>query len=81
MTGAITGVSYSTKVRMIEEARNAGIIESANKSEIELDQPLDSTSVRKVFFLSNQASERMVRALGEIEGDVAAVAAGRRNGK
>lgn len=70
MTGAITGVSYSTKVRMIEDARTAGIIVAANRSEVSLDQPLDSTSARKVFYLSDQAAERMIRALGEIAGDV-----------
>jgi len=77
MTGAITGVSYSTKVRMIDEARNANVIDAANKSEVELSQPLDSTSARKVFFLTADAIDRMVQALDEIAGDVSAVSGGR----
>ncbi len=72
MTGAVIGVSYSTKVRMIEDARKAGIIEAANRSEIELDQPLDSTSARKVFYLSESAMDSMVSGLSDIIGDVEA---------
>lgn len=74
MTGAVTGVSYSTKVRMIEDARKAGIIQAVNRSDIELDQPLDSTSARKVFFLSEKALTAMVKGLDEIAGDVHAFA-------
>ena len=70
MTGAVSDVSYSTKVRMIEDARKAGIIAAANRSEIDLDQPLDSTSARKVFFLSDTAMEAMAKSLNDIIGDV-----------
>ena len=70
MTGAVTGVSYSTKVRMIEDARKAGIIQAVNRSDIALDHPLDSTSARKVFFLSEDALAAMVKGLHEIAGDV-----------
>ncbi len=70
MTGAVTGVSYSTKVRLIEDARSAGIIEAVNRSEIELDQPLDSTSARKVFFLSESALASMISGLEDIGRDV-----------
>ena len=84
MTGSITGVSYSTKVRgrlqarhhsadrMIEDARKAGIIEAVNRSDIELDQPLDSTSARKVFFLTESAMSAMVKGLDDILGDIRA---------
>lgn len=74
MTGSISGVSYSTKVRMIEDARKAGIIEAVNRSDIELDQPLDSTSARKVFFLTESAMSAMVKGLEEILSDVRAFA-------
>lgn len=77
MTGAVTGVSYSTKVRMIEDARNAGIIQAVNRSDITLNRPLDSTSARKVFFLSETALAAMVRGLEEIAGDIRAFAARR----
>ena len=72
MTGAVSDVSYSTKVRMIEDARKAGIIDAANRSEIELDQPLDSTSARKVFFLSEDAMNAMAKSLNDIIEDVEA---------
>ena len=74
MTGAVTGVSYSTKVRMIEDARKAGIIQAVNRSDIALDQPLDSTSARKVFFLSEDALAAMVNGLEEITKDVTSFA-------
>ena len=74
MTGSISGVSYSTKVRMIEDARKAGIIEAVKRSDIELDQPLDSTSARKVFFLTESAMSAMVKGLEEILSDVRAFA-------
>ena len=80
MTGSITGVSYSTKVRMIEDARKAGMIEAVNRSDIDLDQPLDSTSARKVFFLTEGAMSAMVKGLEDILGDVRAFAARAGNG-
>lgn len=80
MTGAVTGVSYSTKVRLIEDARKAGIIHAISRSEIELDRPLDSTSARKVFFLSDTAMEAMVKGLQEIGRDVDAHVARGRDG-
>ena len=70
MTGSIRGVSHSTKIRMIEEARKAGLIEASNRSEIELTQPLDDISARKVFFLSQDAMDRILARLSETMGDV-----------
>lgn len=77
MTGAVTGVSYSTKVRMIEDARKAGVIQAVNRSDITLNRPLESTSARKVFFLSEAALAAMVRGLEEIAGDIREFAARR----
>ncbi|MEM7058788.1 MAG: hypothetical protein AAF557_14450 [Pseudomonadota bacterium] len=70
MTGAIRGVSHSTKIRMIEEARKAGLIEASNRSEITLTQPLDDISARKVFFLSQSAMDQILSRLTETMGDV-----------
>ena len=70
MTAAIRGVSHSTKVRMIEEARKAGLIESAARSQIELNQPLDDASARKVFFLSETAMKQVLANLSASMGDV-----------
>ena len=75
MTGAVTGVSYSTKVRMIEDARKAGIIQAVNRSDVALNRPLDSTSARKVFFLSDHALAAMVKGLEQITSDIRAFAA------
>lgn len=70
MTGAVVGVSYSTKVRMIEDARKAGIIEAVNRSSIKLDKPLETTSARKVFFLSDTAFASMCQGLRDVQQDV-----------
>lgn len=70
MTSAIRGVSHSTKIRMIEEARKAGLIEASNRSEIILTQPLDDISARKVFFLTQDTVDQIVARLTETMGDV-----------
>ena len=70
MTSAIRGVSHSTKIRMIEEARKAGLIEASNRSDIKLTQPLDDISARKVFFLSQTAMNQILERLTETMGDV-----------
>ncbi|MEM6664102.1 MAG: hypothetical protein AAF666_18220 [Pseudomonadota bacterium] len=70
MTGAMTGISHSTKIRMIEEARSAGIIIAVNRSELELDQPLETTSARKLFFLSEGSLAAMVKCLEDMIGDI-----------
>ncbi|MEM7189457.1 MAG: hypothetical protein AAF439_07585 [Pseudomonadota bacterium] len=70
MTGSMTGISHSTKIRMIEEARASDIIVAVNRSEIELDQPLETTSARKVFFLSQESLDRMTDALNSVIADI-----------
>ena len=74
MTAAIRGVSHSTKVRMIEEARKAGLIEASARSEITLNQPLDDASARKVFFLSESAMNQLLTNMSASMGDVRAFA-------
>lgn len=81
MTGSVSGISYSTKVRMIEDARKAGLIRAVNRTEVELNQPLDSTSARKVFFLTEEAMQPMIAGLNDIAADVEAFAKGGKDAK
>ena len=70
MTGSISGVSHSTKVRIIEEARKAGLIVAANRSEVRLEKPLDDVSARKVFFLSETAVTALLARMDEARTDI-----------
>ncbi|MEM9140248.1 MAG: hypothetical protein AAGB15_10510 [Pseudomonadota bacterium] len=70
MTAAVRGVSHSTKMRMIEEARGAGLIQAVARSQIALDEPLDDASARKVFFLTDKAMASMTGKLSEVDQDV-----------
>jgi len=74
MTGAVRGVSHSTKIRMIEEARKAGLIEAVARSDIDLPEPLDDPSARKVFFLSDAAFRTLLARLDDAMADVRAFA-------
>lgn len=74
MTAAMTGISHSTKIRMIEEARKDGLIEAVNRSQIKLDGPLDNVGARKVFYLSDRMMNSMLSRLDEMIDDVAAFA-------
>ncbi len=70
MTAAISGVSHSTKVRMIEEARRDGLIISANRSEVALNAPLANTGARKVFSLADSTIDVFLERLNMMMGDV-----------
>ena len=74
MTAAVRGVSHSTKMRMIEDARKAGLIQAAARSQVELDQPLDDVSARKVFFLTEPTIEMLLGRMSESIEDVKAFA-------
>lgn len=74
MTAAMVGISHSTKIRMIEEARKDGLIEAVNRSQIKLDGPLDNVGARKVFFLSDTMMASMLSKLDDMIGDVNAFA-------
>ena len=63
LTASMSNISHSTKLRLIEEARKDGLIEVLNRSQVELDQPLDTLGARKVFFLSESMMARMVEKL------------------
>ena len=72
LTASMSNISHSTKLRLIEEARKDGIIEVVNRSQIELDAPLDTLGARKVFFLSESALERMLGKLDAMIADMRA---------
>ena len=74
MTAAMTGISHSTKIRMIEEARKDGLIEAVNRSQIKLDGPLDNVGARKVFYLSDSMMASMLARLDDMISDVQAFA-------
>lgn len=74
MTSSMTGISQSTKIRMIEEARKDGHIIALNRSQIELDGPLGNIGARKVFFLSEATLASMCHSLTEMIDDVDAFA-------
>ena len=70
LTASMSNISHSTKLRLIEEARKDGLIEVVNRSQVDLDQPLDTPGARKVFFLSEATARRLTAALDEMIGDV-----------
>ena len=70
MMASMPGISQSTKIRMIEEARKDGHIVAVNRSRVELDGPLDNIGARKVFFLSEDTLGAMCASLTEMIRDV-----------
>ena len=76
LTASMVNISHSTKIRLIEEARKDGLIEVVNRSQIELDEPLDTVGARKVFFLSEEMMSRMLAKLEDMIGDVHAFGTG-----
>ncbi len=70
LTSSMINISHSTKIRLIEEARKDGLIEVANRSQIQLDGPLETVGARKVFFLSEEMLGRMLGKLDEMMADV-----------
>lgn len=72
LTASMTNISHSTKLRLIEEARKDGIIEVVNRSQIDLDMPLDTLGARKVFFLSDTALDQMLSKLDAMMKDIRA---------
>lgn len=76
LTDSLSGISHSTKLRLIEEARRDGLIVVANRSDVVLAAPLDTPGARKVFFLSEGMVGQMLRAFEQMTGDIAGYAAG-----
>ena len=76
LTASMVNISHSTKIRLIEEARKDGLIEVVNRSQIELDEPIDTVGARKVFFLSEEMMSRMLAKLEDMIGDVHAFGTG-----
>ncbi|MEM0989462.1 MAG: hypothetical protein AAGK00_11315 [Pseudomonadota bacterium] len=78
LTNSMSNISHSTKLRLIEEARRDGLIEVVNRSQVKLQEPLDTLGARKVFFLSESATSRLCTALDEMASDVEAFALARK---
>ena len=70
MTGFISGVSHSTKVRMIDEAKKDGIIVAYKKSELRDIGPIDNVGARKIFMLSEETVARLLKNLDELKAEV-----------
>ena len=70
LTASMTNISHSTKLRLIDEAKNDGLIEVVNRSQMDLEGPLDTLGARKVFFLSEKALERMLGRFDQMMMDV-----------
>lgn len=70
LTASITGVSHSTKIRLIEEARKDGLIISVNRSKAEISGTLENAGARKVFYLSDGAVDSILNKLDTIGSDV-----------
>ena len=71
LTASMTNISHSTKLRLIDEAKNDGLIEVVNRSQMDLEGPLDTLGARKVFFLSEKMLNKMLERLDQMMGDVA----------
>ena len=70
LTASMTNISHSTKLRLIDEAKNDGLIEVVNRSQMDLETPLDTLGARKVFFLSDKMMTRMLERLDQMMKDV-----------
>lgn len=75
MTGFISGVSHSTKVRMIDEAKKDGIIVAYKKSELADIGPIDNVGARKIFALSDDTVRRLLGNLDGLKDEVLKYAA------
>ncbi len=71
MTRFIEGASYSTKIRMIDDAKKDGIILDRSKNDPALPEGFDAVQARKVFFLAGDVQTRLLAQFDHAIRDVA----------
>lgn len=71
MTRFIEGASYSTKIRMIDDAKKDGIIIDRSKNDPDLPEGFAAVQARKVFFLAEDVQRALLTQFDHAIRDVA----------